>query len=141
MTVSLFNKDIAGWRVQAVEPLYFHIPDPSNTERFRHVQVPEGTPGTLTGEIGIFYADSDEGSCQALARDSGRLKKLLEHPEGFASLRKTLNYWGAAHKLKGEERLASSILLNVAWDSVPKNESGKAKFFSYIPWLKFVAAR
>ena len=142
MTVSLFNKNIAsGWRVQAVETLYFHIPEPSNSERFHHVQVPEGTLGSPTGEISIFYAGSDEGSCQALAMDSGRLKKLMEHPELFASLRKTLNYWGSSRKLKGEELLASSISLDVAWDSVPKNESSKAKFLSYIPWLKLVTAK
>jgi hypothetical protein len=141
MSLSLSNKDIEGLRVQATQTLHFHTSDPSNPEEFRHFEIPEGTLGTLTGEITIYYADSNEGACKAVAMDAGRLKRLLEHPEAFAQLGKALNYWEAAKNLKGDQSLAASISLNVMWDSVANSQSRKGKFLSYVPWLKLVDSK
>ena len=141
MSVSLFNKDIAGWHVQANEILRFHTSEPSGPEGFRHFQVPEGTQGTPTGEVIIYYAGSDEEACKALARDTGRLKGLLEHPELFAPVRNSSNYWEAVKKLKGDEALAACISLNVLWDNIPKDQTENGKFLSYLPWLKLTGAK
>jgi hypothetical protein len=141
MSVSLFNKGIAGWRVQANETLRFHTAEPSGPEGFRHFQVPEGTLGTPTGEVIIYYAGANEEACKTLAVDNTRLKKLLEHPELFAPVRNASNYWEAAKKLKGDEGLAASLALNVVWDNIPKNQTENGKFLSYLPWLKLASGK
>jgi len=143
MSVSLFNKDIARkWRVQAMEPLYFHVSDPDSPGGYRHFEIPEGTPGTITGNINIYYAGAFQDVCRALALDSERLKKFLEHPELFTPLRKAINYYQAANKLKGNEYLACWIQLDVQWDSVPQTDSSRrGKFFAYVPWLKLAGGK
>jgi hypothetical protein len=141
MSVSLFNKDIADWRVQANEILRFHTSEPSGPEGFQYFQVPAGTEGTPTGEVVIYYAGSDEESCKALARDTERLKGLLEHPELFAPVRNSSNYWEAVKKLKGDEALAASISFNVLWDNIPKDQRENGKFLAYLPWLKLTGAK
>jgi hypothetical protein len=141
MSVSLINKDIAGWRVQTNETLRFHTLEPSGPDGFRHFQVPEGTLGTPTGEVNIYYAGSNEEACKALALDTARLKKLLEHPELFAPVRNASNYWEAVKKLTGDEALAASISFNVVWDNIPKNQTGNGKFLSYVPWLKLAGGK
>jgi hypothetical protein len=89
----------------------------------------------------IYYAGSDEEACKALARDTGRLKGLLEHPELFAPVRNSSNYWEAVKKLKGDEALAACISLNVLWDNIPKDQTENGKFLSYLPWMKLTGAK
>ncbi len=76
------------------------------------------------------------------ALDSERLKKFLEHPELFTPLRKAINYYQAANKLKGDEYLACWIRLDVQWDSAPQTDSSRrGKFLAYVPWLKLAVGK
>jgi len=141
MSVLLSNKDIAGWRVEAMEPLRFHVTDPSTTAGYRAVPIATGALGTLTGDIRIYYADANVEAAQMLARDAARLRALLEHPERFPTLRNAGNYIGAAHALRGEDFLATTIQLDVVWDSLPPDGAKRGKLLAFLPWLRFAAAK
>jgi hypothetical protein len=142
MSMYLFNKDLAsGWRVQAMEPLRFHVTDPASSGSYRHLLIPEGTLGTTTGDLVIYYAGASIEAARTLALDAKRLRMLLEHPERFAAVRNTMNYIGAVQKLKDDDRLAASIGPDVRWDSAPKEAVAGAKCWSYIPWLRLAASK
>ena len=141
MSVAVFNKDVSGWRVEAMEPLHLHVSDSSSPTGYSHFHIPQGTAGSLTGNIAIYYADANREAAESLARDAARLRASLEHPERFAALRNAINYIGAAHKLKGEEFVAATIQLDVVWDSVPRDGAKRGKFLAYLPWLRLAAVK
>src|SRR2546427_13137431 len=121
MSVAVFNKDVSGWRVEAMEPLHLHVSDSSSPTGYSHFHIPQGTAGSLTGNIAIYYADANRGAAESLTLDAARLRALLEPPERFAALRNAINYIGAPHKLKGEEFLAASIHREDVYDSVVRH--------------------
>jgi hypothetical protein len=141
MSVLLSNKDIAGWRVEAMEPLRFHVSDPSTAAGYRNFQIATGDLGKLTGDIRIYYADANVEAAEVLARNAARLRTLLEHPELFPTLRNAGNYIGAAHALRGENFLAATIQLDVAWDSLPTDGAKRGKLLAFLPWLRLAAAK
>jgi hypothetical protein len=141
MSVSVVNKDLAGWRVEAMEPLRFHVSDASTPAGYKSVHLATGALGILSGDIRIYYADANVEAAEVLARDAARLRNLLEHSERFPTLRNAANYIGAAHALRGEDFLAATIQLDVAWDAVPADGAKRGKFFAFLPWLRLTAAK
>ncbi|MBI2633474.1 MAG: hypothetical protein HYW78_03785 [Parcubacteria group bacterium] len=134
------NEKISGLRVRAIEATCCHVSDPSSPDGFRHIDIPAGAIGTLTGDIVVFFEGADEEACKKFATDAKRVKKTLRSPDIFLKI-KSKSYWERTKELTGDALLASRVSLTVLWDKIYEFEPDTKNCGSYIPWLELVSKK
>ena len=148
--IEVCHYELRGLHVRNLVNSCCHTADPSDPEGMRHISVPEGSLGTLTGEVVAFVYELYSkfiGESAGLSYDE--YVRIILDPELLRQYMRDVPeyrvfkansgyapYWDSVKQLSGPALVAAHTSLTIAWDDLPPEtlEGGH-----YIPWFELIS--